>query len=102
MGSRRRRYEPEFKAEAVRLMRQGGRSAVETARNLGVHVNTLHTWARELPVDGSPAKRRVHRNEDTEPIRGLERELHIAREERDVLKKAVEFFASERRRRSRS
>jgi transposase len=60
----------------------------EVARQLGIHVNTLHTWVRELPVPGQerPAPR-IHRNASYEKVRRLERELKRVTEERDILKK---------------
>ena len=42
----------EFKLEAVRLATQPGASVTETASNLGIHKSMLHTWIRELAVDG--------------------------------------------------
>jgi transposase len=97
LGTKRRKFEPEFKAEAVRLVRDQGRSVADVARSLGVHVNTLHTWVRELPGE-SPAKaRRAHRNVESEAVRKLERELKRVTEEREILKKAVAFVANHRR-----
>ena len=95
MGKARKQYEPEFKIEAVRLVREQGRSVAAVARSLGVHVNTLHGWVRELPKAGGV--RRAHRVESDEAFRRLERELKRVTEERDILKKAVAFFANERK-----
>ena len=97
MGKQRRKYEPEFKAEAVRLVRDQGRSVADVSRSLGVHVNTLHTWVRELPLEASGKLRRSHRNAESEAVRKVERELRRVTEERDILKKAVAFFANHRR-----
>lgn len=97
MGTKRRKFEPEFKAEAVRLVRERGRTVADVARRLGVHVNTLHTWVRELPGEASARARRSHRNAESEAVRRLERELKRVTEERDILKKAVAFFANHRR-----
>lgn len=97
MGKQRRRYESEFKSEAVRLVRDQGRSVADVARSLGVHVNTLHTWVNELPKESSGRLRRSHRNAESEAVRKLERELKRVTEERDILKKAVAFFANHRR-----
>ena len=95
MGRSKRKFEAEFKAEAVRLVRSQGRSVADVARSLGIHVNTLHTWVKELPGDGARVPRRSHRNADSEAVRKLERELKRVTEERDILKKAVAFFAKE-------
>jgi transposase len=97
MGKARRKFEPEFKSEAVRLVREQGRTVADVARSLGLHVNTLHTWVRELPVEASGRLRRSHRNAESESVRKLERELRRVTEERDILKKAVAFFANHRR-----
>jgi len=97
MGKARRKFEPEFKSEAVRLVREQGRTVADVARSLGLHVNTLHTWVRELPVEASGRLRRSHRNAESESVRKLERELRRVTEERDILKKAVAFFTNHRR-----
>jgi transposase len=97
MGKPKRKFEAEFKAEAVRLVRSQGRSVADVARSLGIHVNTLHTWVKELPSEPSGRLRRSHRNADSESVRKLERELKRVTEERDILKKAVAFFANHRR-----
>jgi len=93
---KRRKFESEFKAEAVRLVREQGRSVADVSRSLGVHVNTLHTRVRELPVEGRVV-RRTHRNAESEAVRRVERDLKRVTEERDILKKAVAFFANHRR-----
>ena len=51
MGTRRK-HSKEFKFEAVRLATQPGASVKATAKNLGIHPSMLHTWIRELAVDG--------------------------------------------------
>ena len=96
----RRRHSKEFKLEAVRLAAQPGAVVKETARNLGIHPSMLHTWRRELAVDGDqafPGNGRL--KADDEEIRQLRLELKRVREERDILKKATLFFAQEGRRR---
>jgi transposase len=40
----RRKYDREFKVEAVKLVVDGGRSVAEAARNLGIDENLLHKW----------------------------------------------------------
>jgi transposase len=93
MANEKRKYEPAFKAEAVRLVQEHGRTVADVAKSLDVHVNTLHGWVREA----APGGKRVHRPEADEQVRRLERELRRVTEERDILKKAVAFFASERK-----
>ncbi|HHI02471.1 MAG TPA: hypothetical protein ENL22_02990 [candidate division Zixibacteria bacterium] len=48
---RRRKYDREFKIEAVRLVTEDGRKATEVARNLGLHVNLIYLWKKQLAED---------------------------------------------------
>ena len=68
MAKEKRKYEPAFKAEAVGLVREQGRSVAEVAKSLDVHVNTLHGWVRESAMAG----KRVHRSESDEQVRHLD------------------------------
>ena len=54
MAERRKGYTREFKLDALRLIDQG-RSVAEVARNLGVHVNTLHGWRQQMETRSSQA-----------------------------------------------
>jgi len=87
---RYRAHSAEFKAEAVRMVEQGERKT-EVARKLGLSVSLLDTW-----VGRSQGRRKVKEpSGESEQIRALERELRKAQMERDILKKAVVFFAKE-------
>lgn len=78
-ANEQRKYEPAFKAEAVRLVQEQGRALADAARSLDVHVSTLHGWVREAATGG----KRVHRPEADDQLRRLERELTRVTEERD-------------------
>ena len=89
-----RKHSREFKEEAVRLVVEGGRPAVEVAQGLGIHVNMLHNWIRkykEDPLSSFPGK--GHLKPQDEEMRRLQRELANTREERDILKKALAIFS---------
>ena len=90
----RRRFDREFKLEAVRLVNQDGRTLKSVAEDLGLHPNVLSRWRREFlreSEDAFPGK--GHLTPQEEEIRRLKRKLADAEEERDILKKAVAFFA---------
>ena len=93
----RREFSKEFKLEAVRLATSGEKSLAQTARDIGVHPNLLSSWKREALASSSlsggvfPGNGKL--TSQDEEIRRLRRELAIAREERDFLKKATAFFA---------
>ena len=91
---KQRRFNAEFKIEAVRLMTASGKAVAEIAADLGVNANTLYRWRQELGEAGEqafPGKGRL--KADDQYIRQLERELRIVKQERDILKKAVSIFS---------
>lgn len=88
----------EFKREAVRLATRPGVSKSEVARELGIHVNVLRRWIEQFEAGswdrtpGVPLK-----TQQQLEIERLRRELAKAQTERDILKKAVAYFAKEPR-----
>jgi transposase len=88
-----RRYTSEFKAEAVKLVTEQGYSLAEAARNLGVHANLLRTWKQK--AEAAVEDESLTEDEQMELAR-LRNENQRLRMERDILKKATAFFASER------
>jgi transposase len=91
----RRHFTDEFKREAVRLARQPGATKSAIARDLGIGVNLLARWQRDQ--DGtvaavSSAKGGAVSPEEFERMR---RELAKVKMERDILKKALGFFAAD-------
>lgn len=85
-------YTKEFKQEAVRLAQEPDRTVIGVAQDLGISASALHRWIRETKAEGQAAfpghGKQVLTPEQAE-IKRLQRELDIARQERDVLKKAV-------------
>ena len=91
----RRRYTKEFKLEAVRLVRTGIPKA-RVARDLGIHLSVLKLWLRQFDQDPDnpfPGKGKM-RPEEVELFR-LKHELMKVTAERDILKKALAYFAKE-------
>ena len=86
-------YPPEFRAEAVRLYRESGRSLNAISRDLGVSLESLRSWVNQAKVD-SGEKAGLTTEERAELTR-LRRENRTLRMERDLLKKAAAFFARE-------
>lgn len=96
--AKRKQYTKEFKLEAVRLANEPDQSFLQVSKNLGISDSALHRWARELGTQGAvafPGHGKASLTAEQAEIKRLQRELDIARQERDVLKKAVAFFAKE-------
>jgi transposase len=92
----RKHFTKEFKLEAVRLLEHSGKSGTELARQLGVRRNQLYKWQSELRGRADRAfPGRGLRPESGDEVTRLKRELERVTEERDILKKAVAFFAKE-------
>ena len=88
-----KRYSDSFKAEAVKLVRDQGRSISQTAEELGISESGLRRWVDADAVDHGqqPGLSTAEKAE----IRELKREVHVLRMEREILKKAAAFFAKE-------
>lgn len=92
MSQKRRKFSPQFKAEAVQMVLETGKPVAAVARDLAINEGTLanwvNTWRREHPVpepDITPLERaRVAEMED---------EIRRLRMENEFLKKAAAFFA---------
>ena len=91
-----RKYDREFKVEAVKLITGEGRAVTEVARNLGIHENLLYKWKEKYTEDMAhafPGKGRLKPAE--EELRRTKRELANVTQERDILKKALAIFSKE-------
>lgn len=94
---KRKSYTAEFKKDTVKLVLDGGRTAVDVAKGLGIHENLIYKWIkqyREDSLNSFPGKGRL--KPDDEEIRKLRRELMDVKEERDILKKAINIFSKTR------
>jgi transposase len=90
------RYTPEFRREALELVRSSGRPVIEVARSLGINDGTLGNWvrsereARERAADPSALS-----ESEREELRRLRREVADLRVDREILRKAAAYFARE-------
>ncbi|MDB5033190.1 MAG: hypothetical protein JWQ98_431 [Chlorobi bacterium] len=87
----RQKHSQEFRDEAVRLSVTSGKPVAEIARDLGISAHTLYDWRREaryahrLPVP--------QQETSDQQIARLQKENELLKQERDILKKAMAYFA---------
>ncbi len=94
MAVQRRKFTPEFKAEAVRSVIDGSRPIADVAREYGLVAQTLGNWVNEY--------RREHAGDEPEltgtereELERLRKEIRELRMEKEFLGKAAAFFAKE-------
>jgi transposase len=96
MAKRKRRaFTKEFKAQAVRLVRDSGKSIGVLARELDLGETVLRTWLRQAEVDAGRGQPGALTTDEREEFTRLRREVRTLRMEREILKKAAAFFAKE-------
>jgi transposase len=86
-------YTSEFKESAVKLAVESDQPIAQTARDLGLNPNTLHTWISKY----SKPKTAIERTDEHiyDEVKRLKKELARVTQERDLLKKATAYFAKE-------
>ena len=96
MGGKRgrRRFSREFKLEAIRMVREGGRSKVEVAGELGIHPEMLYRWVREVRMDPKQSfPGNGNLKERDRLVEQLQRENARLKAELDFLNKVSAYFA---------
>jgi len=100
MDKRYRTYTQEFKLEALELLRQSGKSAAQLERELGITKGLLLKWRDRYQVRREQGEVSLAPSDlaaAQAEVRQLRRELAIAEQERDILKKAVSIFSRHER-----
>jgi transposase len=86
-------YSPEFRAEAIRLVREGG-ALKQVAEELGCSEVSLRSWVKQADLDEGRRRDGLTSDEREELVR-LRRRLKVVEQEREILKKAAAWFAKE-------
>ena len=89
---KRRNYTEDFKRDAVALVTEQGYKTSEAARSLGIGDNLIRRWKREFEEEASGARLGA---DEREELKRLRKENRLLRMEKDILKKASQYFAKE-------
>ena len=96
MAGKRKVHTPEFKLQAVKMITDQKLSVAEVARRLGIRENLLHSWKKAVLKKGVEAfPGSGHLTPVEEELRRLRADIKRLESERDILKKATAFFASQ-------
>ena len=87
----RRAFTEAFKAEVVEFCRKGDRSVGQVARDLDLTETAVRRWVAQAEIDDG--RRPGLTSSEQEELSRLRKENRVLREERDILKRAVTFFA---------
>jgi transposase len=95
MAKRKRRsFSPEFKTDAVKVVR-AGRTVAEVARDLDLTQSALRAWVNQAEVDDGKGAEGALTTNEREELTRLRRDNKRLQMERDILKAAATFFAKE-------
>lgn len=96
MTKERRTFSREFKLDALRMAEEEGRTIAAVARNLGIRPALLYKWKSGDLQDGAEAfPGKGQRPKREEELHQLKERLRRTEQERDILKKALAYFARE-------
>jgi transposase len=92
-----KKYDREFKLEAIRMATEEGHPATEVERRLGIGQGMISRWKRQLRTNGEEAFPGTgHLSIHDTQLRDLQRENERLRREREILKKALAIFSEGR------
>lgn len=91
----RRSFTDEFKAEAVRLVLEEGKTVAAVARDLDLTETAFRKWVEQARADKSKGKQGSVTSAEKEELAALRKKVRELTMERDILKKAAAFFAKE-------
>jgi transposase len=99
MGQHRRQFSPEFKADAVALVRSSGRSVAAIARELGIGESNLGNWVKNEGIvrAASDPNRFASESAEAAENKALRKRVAELEVEREILKRATAFWVKESR-----
>ena len=91
----KRKFDAEFKAGAVKLVREEDKTPAQVARDLDIVPSVLGAWIKRAEAEEAPGGGGALKAAERAELTSLRKENRILKMERDLLKKATAFFARE-------
>ena len=91
----RRTFTAAFKADTVRLVREGGQAISQVARDLDLTETVLRDWVKRAEIDSGNGPTDALTTAERAELAQLRRDVKRLEMEREILKKATAFFAKE-------
>jgi transposase len=89
-------YDETFKKKTVQYVKESGKAVAEVARELKIKDNTLYGWMKKFGGVPEIAQQQAFKSEDHQ-LREMQKQIRELQEENEILKKAMHFFAKDRR-----
>ncbi len=93
---KRRKFTQQCRADAVRLVRTGGKALAAVANEFDLNETAVGEWVRRAEVDAAPSATGASTTAERAELSDLRKRLARAEMERDILREATAFFARER------
>ncbi|UAC47184.1 transposase [Bacillus aquiflavi] len=90
--ARGRQFDEAFKIETVKYISENNKPIAQVAREVGVNANTLHGWMKKY-VQKPEIKAVQTFSSEAAELRALQKEIRDLKEENEILKKAMHYFA---------
>ncbi len=91
----RRKFTPEFKAEAIKLCSEPGQSIGKVAKNLDLTETALRAWVKQAKTDAGKGPAGALTTAEKQELVELRKQVRQLTMEREILRKATAFFAKE-------
>ncbi len=90
--ARGKRYDETFKIETVKYISENHKSVAQVAREMGVNENTVHNWIKKYSQQPEIKEVQTFSSAEAE-LKALQKEMRDLKEENEILKKAMHYFA---------
>jgi len=90
--ARGKRYDEAFKIETEKYISENNKAVAQVAREIGVNENTVHGWVKRYGQQLEIKAVKSFSSEEAE-LKALQKEIRDLKEENEILKKAMHYFA---------